>query len=111
MIDELDRFRYAERLFDGRHYASAASELEGILAACATEDPGHGLAAAELRPARANHPAPPRTRAETAARAYVEAHPSDGYGVLLLARSIERQGRREEAAPLVARAEALGVPR
>lgn len=111
MIDEFDRFRYAQRLFDGKHYASAAVELEGIVAACRADDPGHGLAEVQLLLARAYYHSAQLTKAETAARAYIEEHPSDGYPVLLLARSLERQGRHDEAAPLVARADALGVSR
>jgi Flp pilus assembly protein TadD len=111
MIDELDRFRYAQRLFEGRNYASAATELEGVLAACRDSDLLHGLDDAELLLARAYYHSAQLTKAEAAARAFVDDHPSDGYAVLLLARSLERQGRRDEAAPLVVRAEALGVSR
>ncbi len=111
MIDELDRFRYAQRLFDGRHYASAAKELEGVLDACRGTDVLHGLDEAELLLARAYYHSAQLTKAEQASRDYVETHPSDGYGVLLLARSLERQGRADEAAHLVVRAEALGVTR
>ena len=111
MIDELDRFRYAQRLFDGKRYTAAAKELEGILAEASKQDPGHGLGEARLLLARAYYHSAQLTKAERAAREYIDGHPTDGYAVLLLARALERQGRHDEAAPLVARAEALGTSR
>lgn len=109
MIDEFDRYRYAQRLFATRHYAQAAQELEGILETARIAPPGHSLDDVEHLLARAYFHSAQLAKAETAARALIERDPTDGHAVLLLARSLERQGLHDAAEPYFDRADALGA--
>jgi Flp pilus assembly protein TadD len=49
-------------------------------------------------------------RAETAARAVLADDPTDDYAALLLARTLERSSRKDEAAGALRVATALGAP-
>lgn len=104
MIDELDRYRHAQRLFGRRRYAQAALELEGLLG----EADGYGTGDARLLLARAYFHSAQLTHAEQAARALIEADPADGYAHVLLYRTLERLSRHEEAGRYRRLAEALG---
>lgn len=104
MIDDLDRYRYAQRLFEQRRYGQAARELEGLL----DGGDGHGTADACLLLARSYFHSAQLGRAEQAARALIESDPTDGYAHVLLGRTLERLSRHDEAGQYRRLAEALG---
>lgn len=105
MIDEFDRYRFAQRLFDERRYTQAARELEGIVDAA----DAYGLGEAPLLLARAYYHSAQLERARETAQALIDDDPTDEYAMLLLSRTLQRQGRTEEAAGWLRRAEALGL--
>ena len=105
MITEYDRYEYARRLFDERRYTQAAKELEGLI----EHADSYGVGDAPLLLARAYYHSAQLERARTAALALLDKDPSDGYAVLLVARTLERLNRDGEAAAWHRRAEALGV--
>ncbi|MGO4956288.1 tetratricopeptide repeat protein [Luteococcus sp. Sow4_B9] len=84
-------FAAGVRAFDERDYRTAAENFLEVLA----EDPHHGLAREYL--ARAYYHRASLGRAEEQCRTILAADPTDEYALLLLARSIERQGRADEA--------------
>lgn len=106
-----DRYRWAEDRFAHRDYRGAARTLETLLdeAAERPDDVGHGLAEARLLLARAYYHSAQLRRAEATARALLDDDPTDSYATLLLARTLERGSRHDEAAPLFRVAEALGA--
>jgi predicted Zn-dependent protease len=107
-----DRYRFAEDRFAHRDYRGAARTLEELLAE-ARERPdevGHGLAEARLLLARAYYHSAQLRRAEEAVRALLADEPTDAYASLLLARTLERGSRHEEARAALRVAEALGAP-
>ena len=106
-----DRYRWAEDRFAHRDYRGAARSLEDLLdeAAGRPDDVGHGLAEARLLLARAYFHSAQLGRAEATLRALLADHPDDGYATLLLARTLERGSRHEEARPVLRLAEALGA--
>ncbi len=106
MMTELDRYRTAELLFSQRRYTQAARELESLLG---EQAPAYGVGEAPLLLARAYYHSAQLERAAQAAARLVEADGTDGYAVLLLARSLQRLGRGAEAQGWLRRAEALGV--
>lgn len=108
MITEFDRYAYARRMFDERRYVQAARELEDVIAAAGGAD-ASGLGDAPLLLARAYYHSARLGPALEAATALVEKDPTDGYAALLVARTLERQGRGPEAAGWRRRAEALGA--
>ncbi len=108
MINEFDRYTYAQRLFQEQKYAAAARELEGVLAEASLQ-PVNGTGDAQLLLARAYFHSAQLGRAERAARALIADNPADGYALMLLGRTLQRAGRGEEAAGYLRQAEALGV--
>lgn len=106
-----DRYRWAEDLFEHRDYLAAAAVLEALLAEAADrpEDVGHGLAEPRLLLARAYFHSAQLRRAEAAVRELLADHPSDAYAALLLARTLERGSRHDEARAARRVAEALGA--
>ena len=102
------RFRWAEDLFSQRDYRGAAKVLEEIVAS-ATDEAGHGLADARTLLARSYYHSAQLRRAEATARELLADDPTDGYAALLLARTLERGNRRDEAAPFRSLAIALGA--
>lgn len=104
-LDDLERFRRAQALFEQKLYLEAAVELETLLG---TSDPGHGLDEVRLMLARSYFHSAQLSRAENLAREMLAERPEDGYVAVLLARSLERQGRDEEAAPYLERARVIG---
>ncbi|WP_374928093.1 tetratricopeptide repeat protein [Kytococcus sedentarius] len=104
-LDDLERFRRAQFLFEQRLFTEAAVELETLLG---TADPGHGLDEVRLLLARSYYHSAQLQRAENMARERLAEHPEDAYMAMLLGRSLERQGRHEEAAPYLERARVLG---
>jgi predicted Zn-dependent protease len=103
------RYRRAQSLFEARDYRGAARELEQLLAGLGPEVL-HDASAARLLLARAYFHSAQLRRAEETSRAILRDDPVDAYAALLLARTLERSGRRDEAAPALALATALGAP-
>lgn len=95
------RFGMAELLFEQRRYREAAELLEVVVA----EVPEN--ASARILLARSFFHAAMLTRAEEEARRIVERWPVDAYAHLILARSLQRQSRHEEAVPHLRLAAAL----
>jgi len=103
------RFRWAEDLFSQRDYRGAAKVLEEIVASATDEAGHHGLADARTLLARSYYHSAQLRRAEATARELLADDPTDGYAALLLARTLERGNRRDEAAPFRSLANALGA--
>lgn len=137
-MNSFDRYRYAQRLFSERRYTAAARELEHLImdkhdfdkavfdkAEYSRPDHERGehqrteqdrsersesftLGDAPLLLARAYYHSAQLGRAEKAARALVEADPTDVYAVLLLARTLQRRGRHADAGTWLRRLDAMG---
>lgn len=109
---ELSPYERAGEHFDNRRYSDAARELEALLdeEADATDQGSarHGTTAARLLLARSYYHSAQLAKAEAAARGVLESDPTDSYAALLLGRSLERQGRREEATQFLRLAELFG---
>lgn len=104
-----DLFRLAEDQFAQRDYYGAVGTLERLVADDdAVLSAGHGMTAADELLVRAYFHAALLDKAEAAARRLLESEPDNGYAVLVLARTLQRLNRSDEAEPLLARAEALG---
>lgn len=88
-----ERFERARFLFDDRDYTAAARLLADVVAEFPTQS------GPRLLLARAYYHSAQLRRAEEQLRALVERDPVDDYAHLLLGRTLERQGRHEEAAP------------
>lgn len=80
--------------FANRDYPTAIERFREVLAV----DPGNTGVREHL--ARAHYHRAQLTLAETEVRRLLEADPTDEYALLLLARTLERQGRADEAAPV-----------
>ncbi len=106
-----DRYRWAEDRFAHRDYRGAARSLQALLdeAAARPGDVGHGLAEARLLLARSYYHSAQLRRAEETVRGLLADHPTDAYAALLLARTLERGSRHEEAGAAFRLAEALGA--
>jgi FMN reductase len=96
-----ERWERAELLFEEKGYGEAAKLLAGIVA----EFPEH--VAARLLLARAYYHSAQLRRAETELRAVIDRDPVEHYAHLMLGRTLERQGRHQEAAPWLRMAGAL----
>ena len=130
-MNSFDRYRYAQRLFSERRYTAAARELEHLIMDKHDFDKRHvdkpeygshdrderdraernesfTLGDAPLLLARAYYHSAQLGRAEKAARALVEADPTDVYAVLLLARTLQRRGRHADAGTWLRRLDAMG---
>ena len=107
-----ESFRWAEDLFDHRDYRAAARVLRELLAEAeaAPESVGHGLADARLLLARAYYFSAQLRRAEETARTLLANDPTDAYAALLLAHTLRRGSRHDEADRAMAVATALGAP-
>jgi predicted Zn-dependent protease len=103
------RYRRAQSLFEARDYRGAARELERLLAE-SDGDLLHSMSAARLLLARAYFHSAQLRGAEETTRAILRDEPVDAYAALLLARTLERSGRRDEAVRALALATALGAP-
>lgn len=114
-MDFHDRYSWAEILFNDRRYDLAAKELEALLAdvanTCSDENtPLYGLSDARLLLARSYFFAAHLRKAEAAARDLLADNPVDAYAALLLARTLERQSRHDEAEQVLTLASVLGAP-
>jgi FMN reductase len=96
-----ERWELAELLFEEKGYVEAANLLTGIVA----EFPEH--VAARLLLARAYYHSAQLRRAEAELRVIIDRDPVEHYAHLMLGRTLERQGRKQEAAPWLRMAGAL----
>ncbi|MGW7446151.1 tetratricopeptide repeat protein [Kitasatospora sp. NPDC054795] len=88
-----NEYRMAKFYFDSKAYTDAARALEGVLA----EEPTN-LSVRMLLARSYFHSAQLR-RAEAELLRILEADPAEDYARLMLGRTLERQGRPEEARP------------
>lgn len=110
-MDFYGRFRRAEFHFNVRDYREAIVQLTDLLAELAdSPEQEHGLSAARELLARSYFHSAQLGRAETESRRLLEADPTDAYAALLLARTLQRQSRSEEAERAFRMAAALGAP-
>lgn len=107
-----ERFRWAEDLFGHRDFRAAARVLEDLLGDLAAEPVrvDQGLRSARELLARAYFHAAQLGRAETAARSLLDDDPTNEYAALLLARTLRRCSRHDEADRATRVASALGAP-
>ncbi|WP_030571886.1 tetratricopeptide repeat protein [Streptomyces aureocirculatus] len=87
-----ERWERAQQFFDAKEYATAAR----VLAPLADEVPEQ--VAPRLLLARAYYHSAQLRRAEAALRMVVDLDPVEGYARLMLGRTLQRQGRDDEAA-------------
>jgi FMN reductase len=97
------RFARAHGLFDTKDFHAAAT----LLAALATEVPDD--LAVRLLLARAYYHSAQLERAETEARAVLDADPANAYAHLLLGRTLQRMSRHAEATGPLRLAAAMGL--
>ncbi|WP_233725863.1 tetratricopeptide repeat protein [Kibdelosporangium philippinense] len=96
-----ERWERAEMLFADRDYAKAAAVLADVVAEVPEQ------VAPRLLLARAYYHSAQLRRAEEQLRAVVERDPVEHYAHLMLGRTLQRQGRHEEATPWLRLAAAL----
>ena len=107
--DEFACYETARSAFGRGDHVGAARTLEDLLADLAREEILHGTSELRLLLARAYYHSSQLTRAERMLDGLVADEPSDPYVRLLLARTLQRQSRHDEARPHVAIADALGA--
>ncbi|WP_369148007.1 tetratricopeptide repeat protein [Streptomyces sp. R44] len=88
-----ERWDRAQLFFEAKEYGTAIRILSGLVA----EHPEQ--TAQRLLLARAYYHSAQLSRAEAELRAVLERDPVEHYARLMLGRTLERQGRRDEAAP------------
>lgn len=101
-----DRWLRAQALFEERAYREAAVLLTELLDAAA--DVGHELTDVRLLLARSLYHSAQLDGAIRVATELLEHDPNEPYAHLLVGRSLQRQGRRDEAQPHLRLAELLG---
>lgn len=102
--DPYETLRTAKELFDTRKYTEAARLIEGM-----TGTPeGASRDARELL-ARSYYHSAQLTKATVAARELLDVDPTNVDAAVLLARSLERAGKKDEAAPVRRLAQSLGA--
>ncbi|GLF92941.1 tetratricopeptide repeat protein [Streptomyces yaizuensis] len=88
-----ERWDRAQMFFDTKEYGTAARILRGLV-----EEAPEQIAQ-RLLLARAYYHSAQLTRAETELRDILERNPVEHYAHLMLGRTLERQGRADDAAP------------
>lgn len=88
-----EKWERAQLLFESRDYISAAPLLAAIL------DEAPGESGARLLLARSYYHSAQLGRAEGQLREIVDRDPTDHYAHLMLGRTLQRQGRHDEATP------------
>jgi predicted Zn-dependent protease len=88
-----EKWERARLLFDARDYIAAAPLLAAVLAEAPRES------GARMLLARAYYHSAQLRRAEEQLREIVDRDPTDHYAHLMLGRTLQRQGRHDEAAP------------
>ena len=92
-FNEIERFRYAERLMDQKDALGCLMMLEPLLGEHADDQ---GI---QLLTARAYFHSAQLGRATTALTALLQQNPSDHYARFLLGRTLERANKPQEALP------------
>lgn len=88
-----EKWERAQLLFEARDYIAAAPLLAAVVAEAPAES------GARLLLARSYYHSAQLRRAEEQLRKIVDRDPTDHYAHLMLGRTLQRQGRHEEAAP------------
>ncbi|MER7584963.1 tetratricopeptide repeat protein [Kitasatospora sp. NPDC097691] len=88
-----DEYRMAKFYFDSKAYTDAARMLEGVLA----EEPAN--LSVRLLLARSYYHSAQLGKAEAELIRILDADPAEDYARMMLGRTLERQGRTEEARP------------
>ncbi len=96
-----ERWERAGQFFDAKDYAGAARVLDGLVKEVPEQT------APRLLLARAYYHSAQLQRAEAELRVLVERDPVEQYARLMLGRTLQRQGRHEDAAPHMKLASAL----
>ncbi|MFJ8076505.1 tetratricopeptide repeat protein [Streptomyces sp. NPDC096176] len=96
-----ERWNRAQMFFDAKEYVTAARILDGLVA----EAPG--TVGPRLLLARAYYHSAQLRKAEKELVAVLEHDPVEHYARLMLGRTLERQGRPDEAAPHLRMAAAM----
>ncbi len=110
-MDVYDQFRRAELDFNLRDYRGAIARLNSLVADLDdASGQQHGLSTARELLARSYFHAAQLEPAEAVSRQLLAANPTDEYAALLLARTLQRQSRHEEADRAFRVAAALGAP-
>ena len=104
--DPLVEYRAAVRDFEKRRYTQAVDRLEWIVQQ--PTDHGHSLGDVRELLARAYYHSAQLNKAEQAARAVLVDQPTNSYMLMLLGRTLERQGRADEAQRYLSVATAFG---
>jgi Flp pilus assembly protein TadD len=102
------RLEWARSLFDHGDFSAAATALRELVDEAGSTETVHGTTDLRLLLARAYFGSAQLGRAETTLRRLVDEAPDDGYLHLLLGRTLQRQGRHDDARPHLALAEVLG---
>ena len=102
-----ERYQRARGLFEHGEYQAAAEELSALVDASALEPPLHGTTELRLLLARSYYHSAQLNRAERVTRAILVDDPDEAYANLLLGRTLQRQGRSDEARPHLAMADLL----
>ena len=98
-----ERWERAEALFDAKDYVAAAKLLADVTADVPEQ------VAPRLLLARAYYHSAQLRRAEDELRAVIERDPVEHYAYLMLGRTLQRQGRHDEATRWLRMAAAFGV--
>lgn len=101
----------AHGLFDVGEFDAAASLLAELASQSTEPTTPTDARTVRLLLARAYYHSAQLHRAETEARAVLDADPADAYAWLLLGRTLERQGRHDDASGPLRIAAAMGVDR
>ena len=105
-MDSHETYRWAADLFAHRDYYTAAEALQHLVD---THEHDADLGAARELLARAYYHSAQLGRAADAARNLLARDPAHGYAALLLARTLERSSRMDEAVSARRYADALGM--
>ncbi|MCX5386970.1 M48 family metallopeptidase [Streptomyces sp. NBC_00083] len=96
-----ERWARAGLFFEAKEYVTAAAILTGLVAEAPEQ------VAPRLLLARAYYHSARLTKAEAELRAVLDRDPVEHYAALMLGRTLERQGRPDDAAPYLRVAAAL----